>query len=108
MEQGGEVVVKVFHGDGVGRGRKEMSGVEDVSKVDAIASRFRETAHARQAARASRFRGPATDTPDGVLVGEVYKHEVSMFCGIYSHVLGLNKSMTSALDALRRARDLYR
>ena len=36
------------------------------------------------------------------------KHDVSSFCGVYSQVLRLNKSGTSAADTLRHARELYR
>ena len=35
------------------------------------------------------------------------KHDVSVFCGVYSQVLRLNKSGTSPEDTLRRSRDLY-
>ena len=39
---------------------------------------------------------------------ELIKHDVSSFCGVYSQVLRLNKSGTSAADTLRHARELYR
>ena len=36
------------------------------------------------------------------------KHDVSKFIGVYSQVMRLNRSGTSAADTLRRAHDLYK